>query len=82
MNRDSGIHPNMFLGTILTQKKCQNVCDSKGLQDGASVRSSTIDKLGELIFRDFAADRDFGTYHILFLGVKLLPKQLPYVFQN
>ena len=31
----------------------------------------TPDKKGVVIFGYFAADRQFGTYHILFLGVKL-----------
>ena len=71
VNRDSGTHPNIFLGIILTQNICQNVCDSKGLEDRASVGRATTNKKGVVIFRDFAADRDFGTYHVLFLGVKL-----------
>ena len=46
VNRDSGTHPNIFLRIILhvTQNSCQNVCDSKGLKDRASVGSATIDK--------------------------------------
>ena len=33
--------------------------------------TTTTDKKGVVIFRRFPADRDFGTYHMLFLGVKL-----------
>ena len=59
MNRNSGTHPNKFLGIILPQNSFQNVCDSKGLKDRESVGSATTDKrCGH--FRDFAADRDFG----------------------
>ena len=71
MNRDSGIYPNIFLGVILPYNSCQNVCDSNGLEDRAVIGSSTTDKKGVVIFRDFAEDRDFGTYDMLFLGVKL-----------
>ena len=72
VNRDSGTHPNIFLGIILPQNSCQNVYDSNGSEGRASIDSSTTDKKGVVIFRDFAADRDFGTYHMLFTGVKLL----------
>ena len=74
VNRDSGTQSNIFLGVILVQNCCQNVCDSNGLEDTASIGSSTTDKKGVVNFRDFAADRNFGTYHLLFLGVKLTQK--------
>ena len=71
MNRDSGTHPNIFLGIILPQNSCQNVCDSNGLEDRASIGSGTTNEKVVVIFKDFAADRDFGTYHMLFVGVNL-----------
>ena len=71
MNRDPGTHPNIFLGVILPKNSCQNLCDSNGLEDRTIIGSGSTDKKGVVIFRDFAADRDFGTYHMLFLGVKL-----------
>ena len=71
VNKNFGTHPNIFLGIILPYNSCQNVCDSNGLEDRAISGSSTTDKKGVVIFRDFAEDRDFGTYHMLFLGVKL-----------
>ena len=69
--RDSGTHPNIILGIISPQNSCQNVLDSNGLEDRASIGSSTTNKKGVVIFRNFAEDRDFGIYHMLFLGVKL-----------
>ena len=48
------------------------VCDSNGLKDAASIGSGITNEKGVAIFRGFAEDRDFGTYHMLFLGVKLL----------
>ena len=71
MNRDSGTHPSMFLGIILPHNSCQNVHDSNGSDDRAGIDSSTTDKKGVVTFRDFAADRDFGTHHMLFVGVEL-----------
>ena len=71
VNSDSGTHPNIFLGIILPQNNCQNVCDSNSLEDRVSIGNGTTDKEGEVIFKDFAADIGFGTYHMLFLGVKL-----------
>ena len=71
VNRDSGTHPNILLGIVLPQNSCQNVCDSNGLEDRASINSGIINKKGVIIFRDFVMHRDFGTYHVLFLGVKL-----------
>ena len=44
VNRDSGTHPNIFLGIILTQNSCQNECDSESLEDRASVGRATTDK--------------------------------------
>ena len=69
-NNDSGTHPNMFLGILLPQNSCQNVYDSNGSDYRASIDSSTTDKKGVVIFRDFTADRDFDTHHMLFVGVK------------
>ena len=37
----------------------------------SQITSPISDKMGVGIFRYFAADRQFGTYAILFLGVKL-----------
>ena len=71
VNRDSGTHSNIFLVVLLPQNICQNVCDSNGLEEGSSIYIGTEDKTVVVNFRDFAADRDFGTYHLLFLGVKL-----------
>ena len=71
VNRDSGTHPNKLLGIILPQNNCQNECDSKSLEDRASTDSGSIDKEGVVNFKDFTADGDFGTYHMLFLRVKL-----------
>ena len=71
MNRDSGTHLNTFLGIISPQNCSQNVYDSNGSEDRESINSSTTHKKGVVIFRDFAAERDFGTYHMLFVGVKL-----------
>ena len=71
VNRDCDTHPNIFLGIILSQKSCQNVYDSNGSEDRESIDSGTTDKKDVVIFKDLAADRDFGTYHILFIGVKL-----------
>ena len=44
VNRDSGTHPKIFLGIILPQNSCQNVYDSNGLKDRASIESTTTDK--------------------------------------
>ena len=63
--------PIYFLGIILPLNSCQNVCDSNGLEGRAIISSDTIDKKGVVIFWDFAADRDFGIYHMLLLGVNL-----------
>ena len=71
VNRDSGIHPIIFLGVILPWNSWQNVCDSNGLEERAIIGSGTTDEKGVVVFRNFAADRDFGTYHMLFLEVKL-----------
>ena len=71
VNRDSGTHPYMFLGIILPQNSCQSVYDSNGSDVSASIDSSTTDKKCVVIFRDFTAYRDFGTHHILFVGVEL-----------
>ena len=71
VNRNSGTHPNIFLGIILPQNRCQKVYDSKGSDDWESINSSTTDKRGVVIFRDVAADGDFGTHHMLFVGVKV-----------
>ena len=71
MNRDSGTaHPNIFLGIILPQNNCQKICDSNSLEVRASTDSGSTDKKGVVIFKNFAADRDFGTNHTLFLVVK------------
>ena len=35
------------------------------------IGNDTADKKGVAILRDFAADSNFGTYHMLFLRVKL-----------
>ena len=75
MDRDSGTHSNIFLGIILPQNSCQNVCDSKDLEDRASVGSATTDKKGVIIFMDFAADRHLGTYCMLLLGGQITLKQ-------
>ena len=66
----------VFFGTLvywvkLPWNSCQNVCYSNGLYDKAYNWCSTADKKSVVIFRDFAADRGFGTYHVLILGVKL-----------
>ena len=71
VNRDSGTHSNIFLGIILPLNSCQIVCDSNGLEDGASICSGTTNKKGMVNFRNFAEDRNFGTYHMLLFGVKL-----------
>ena len=71
VNRGSHAHPNIFLKIILPYNSCQNVCDSNGLEDGANIGYGTTEEKGVAIFRGFAEDRDFGTYHMLFLGVKL-----------
>ena len=71
VNRDSGTHPNIFFRIILPQNSCQNVRDSNGLEDRASIGISTTDKKGVVIFKNFVADKHFGTYHMLFLGVNL-----------
>ena len=68
---DSGAHSNMFFGIILPHKSCENVYDSNGSDDRASIDISTTDKKDVVIFRDFATDRDFGTHHMLFVGIKL-----------
>ena len=46
-------------------------CDSNGLEGRTIVGSGTTNEKGVIVFRNFAAYRDFGTYHMLFLGVKL-----------
>ena len=71
VNRGSGTHSNIFLVVLLPENICRNVCDSNGLEKGSSIYIGTTDKKVVVNFRDFAADRDFGTYHRLFLGVKL-----------
>ena len=71
VNRDSGTHSNIFLGTILPQNSCQNVCDSNSLENMVITFSGTTDKMDMVIFRDFTEDRDFDTYDMLFLRVKL-----------
>ena len=71
VNRDFSTDPNIFLKIILPQNSCQNVCDPNDLGDRASIDSSTTDKMGVVIFKGFAEDRDFVKYHMLFLGVKL-----------
>ena len=69
--RDSGTHPNVFLGIILPQNSCQNLCNSNNLEDRASIGSGTTKKKDVVIFRDFTMDKDCGTYHMLLLEVKL-----------
>ena len=64
VNNDSEIYPNIFLGIKLLQNSCQNVYDS-------NIDNVTMDKKDVVIFQNFTADRDFGTYHMLFLGVNL-----------
>ena len=73
VNSDSDTHPNIFLGIILLQNSCQNVhvYDSNGSKDRTIIVSGTTNKKGVIIFNNFTADRDFGTYHILFIRFKL-----------
>ena len=69
VNSDSDTHPNVFLGIISLQNSCSN--DSNGSDDRTSIDSSTNNKMGVVIFKGFAVDRDFGTYHKLLPVVKL-----------
>jgi len=54
--------PSYFLGQI-TPKQSLHL---------SKINSLSYDKVGVVIFRMFAADWQFGTHPMLFLGVKLL----------
>ena len=52
-------------------RKVIRIYESNGLAHTAIIGSGTTDEKGVAIFRCFAEFRDFGTYHMLFLGVEL-----------
>ena len=57
-----------ILNILSTQKICSS---NSGLGNMAILKIALLIKRGVVIFSMFAADRQFGTYAKLFLGVKL-----------
>ena len=69
LSTDSGKLIDLIMSN-LTIFEHLNYLASQILQIKIHNASLISDKMGVAIFRYFAADRQFGTYAILFLGVK------------
>ena len=46
---------------IVSDNNCQNVCEDSVTTNNKIIGSDTTNKNGVIIFRDFTADKDFGT---------------------
>ena len=80
VNRDYGTHPNVFPGSYylkIVVRMYMYVTPIVQKIEHAIIGSSTTDNKGMVIFKPFAEHKDFGTYHMLFLGVMRLSIAIP-----